>query len=290
MKRIIALCISLIIIFSLAGCQKSNDRLTVDGLKENFNPDIHTSFLVTIENESNYDNVTTLSQMLCFDEWSKTDKKQDETLRLTIEVSEEYEIRIYDTYIHVYDGYALIGQSDSAYYAISDKMDEKINDYLYPFYNKPQDTQLQYWITEDVSSADFSAYMANNAVPWATLYYSDGYSDENSEYVAYTVSAYPDYADQGSFITGIFVTDLNTKIIGNLTAASSVSEWDAALKALRFTKCENSETLDEGTEYKEEWQSNDGKVTVTLVKTKNGYAWNIDVQVSNRNNMYFNED
>ncbi len=130
MKKLITICLAFILAFSLAGCQKSNDRLTVDGLKENFNPEVHTSFLITTENESNYDNITTLSQMLCFDEWSKADKKQGETLRLTIEVSEEYEIRIYDTYIHVYDGYALIGQSDSDYYAISDKMYERINDYL----------------------------------------------------------------------------------------------------------------------------------------------------------------
>ncbi len=84
MKKLITLCLVFILAFSLAGCQKSNDKLTIDGLKENFNPDTHESFLIIIENESNYDNVTTLSQMLCFDEWLKVSKNQGETLRITI--------------------------------------------------------------------------------------------------------------------------------------------------------------------------------------------------------------
>ncbi len=130
MKKLIVLCLALAIVFSMAGCQSKNDRLSVEGVKENFNSENHTAFLVTIGSESNYDSIDALSQMLCFNEWSKTDKTANETLRLTVEISEEYEIRIYDSYIHIYDGYALIGQSDSEYYAISETMDEQISAYI----------------------------------------------------------------------------------------------------------------------------------------------------------------
>ncbi len=130
MKKRMVLCLSLVLVFSMTGCQNKNDRLSVEGVKENFNSENHTSFLVTIGNESNYDGIDTLSQMLCFNEWSKADKAENEALRLVIEISEEYEIRIYDSCIHIYDGYALIGQSDSEYYAISETMDEKISTYL----------------------------------------------------------------------------------------------------------------------------------------------------------------
>ncbi len=155
------------------------------------------------------------------------------------------------------------------------------------YYIKPQDTQLEFWITEDVASVDFSAYSINPGWMGATEYYGKGYVDGDTEYVSYLVSAYPDYADGGSFVTRITVTDPEIEILGGLTASSSMDDWYVALRTLGFEMCENTDKLDEETEYKKEWSSSDNKVNVTLTKRGNEYLWCISVVVTNRDNIIY---
>ncbi len=154
-----------------------------------------------------------------------------------------------------------------------------------PYYQKPTGSELDFWITQDLSSVDLSAYRSKPDFMGATKYIPNRYEEGAREYVSYLVGAYPDYADGGAFITGITITDRSVKVLGDLTIASTVEEWDGTLTALRFERVEVEKVLDEGTEYKELWKSRDNKLTITLLKRGEGYALYITAYVSNRENL-----
>ncbi len=159
-------------------------------------------------------------------------------------------------------------------------------------YEKLTDTDLEFWIVEDVAGRDFSDHAINPGWFGATEYYGLGYAHEESsddaEYVSYLVTAYPDYADGGEYVTRITVTDPEVNIMSGLTAASSADEWDAALTALGCTRDEGEAILDEGTEYKFSWSSEDGRLTFTLSKRYSGEVlWNVYAPVSNRDGIVY---
>ncbi len=156
---------------------------------------------------------------------------------------------------------------------------------LNPYYQKPTDSELAFWITEDVARVDFSSYHSKSYLLGAVEYTPASYEEGASGRVAYLVSAYPDYADGGKFVTRIFVSDTKVKVLGGLTVASTVEEWDKALTKLRFERQAVAETLDKDTEYKELWKSGDGKLTVTLKKGAEGYGIYIQASVTNREGL-----
>ncbi len=169
------------------------------------------------------------------------------------------------------------------YYDISiegSKIDlDYLENYLYPFYNKPNDSQLEYWITEEVTDDTFENCIIMEKYEWYTKYYAQGYDQEDEKSIVYTVSAYPDYSGENLCITQIAVTDPSIKIIYDLTCASSLDEWREVLYALNFKEVEVTETLDEGVVYKKLFESNDRKVTITLYNKQDVFAWSIGVPI-----------
>lgn len=111
---------------------------------------------------------------------------------------------------------------------------------------KPEETSLEFWIAEDVSAFDFSGYCPIFGVFGGSQYFGKGYAssyvsvgypaDEPlpERYVIYLVTAYPDYADGGRFVTGIEITDPSVSVYG-VTCLSSFEEFDEAFREL---KCE----------------------------------------------------
>lgn len=53
-------------------------------------------------------------------------------------------------------------------------------------------------------------------------------------YVSYLVTAYPDYASGGSYITGISITDPEVRLYG-LTVDATFAEFDAVFAEMGFT-------------------------------------------------------
>lgn len=108
---------------------------------------------------------------------------------------------------------------------------------------KPEDiTGLDFWVTEDVSEVDFSEYHIVPGLFGGREYYGTQYvpdTDENGEqteppvYVKYTVTAWPDYSDGGSYVTRIVWNDPDVSIFG-LTVDSSVSKITGTLSALGY--------------------------------------------------------
>ena len=106
----------------------------------------------------------------------------------------------------------------------------------------PKDTTLEFWITEDVKDRDW--YEHDEIYGWmgAREFLGSAYeknadtdgSDQHPEhYVSYVITAWPDYADGGEFVTDITVTDPAVKVYG-LTIASTFEDFDAVFEPLGY--------------------------------------------------------
>ena len=106
----------------------------------------------------------------------------------------------------------------------------------------PKDTTLDFWITEDVKDRDWSGHDEIYGWMGAREFLGSAYkknadadgSDQHPEhYVSYVITAWPDYADGGQFVTDIAVTDPAVKVHG-LTIASTFEEFDAVFEPLGY--------------------------------------------------------
>lgn len=107
-----------------------------------------------------------------------------------------------------------------------------------------KDTNLEFWIAENVDNVDFSSYQEKFGLMGGRQYYGTGYvplTDENGEQidpeacVIYTVTAYPDYINKKRHVTRIAVTDPSVTVYG-LTLNSSAEEVEETLKSYGFIK------------------------------------------------------
>ncbi len=62
---------------------------------------------------------------------------------------------------------------------------------------------------------------------------TDGSDQHPEHYVSYVITAWPDYADGGEFVTDITVTDPAVTVYG-LTIASTFEEFDAVFEPLGY--------------------------------------------------------
>ncbi len=153
---------------------------------------------------------------------------------------------------------------------------------------KPEDTTLEFWIAEDVSSVDFSGYYKRAGVFGANEYYGYGYSpaeitDGNMDilpqhYVIYTVSGYPDTSDPWHYVTRIQITDPQVRVYG-LTCDSSLEEFDETMTEFGYTINDDNDRMHTATL---------GKVRIVLVsheETNNRLS--IHVEVTNKHGIVY---
>jgi hypothetical protein len=105
---------------------------------------------------------------------------------------------------------------------------------------KPE-TNLEFWIAENVDGVDFSAYQEKHRYGYmgpGRLYYGTDYQptvDEEGRqvdpeiYVIYNVSPYPDHSSKKQHITGIDITDPSIVVYG-LTVNSTEKEIEETMK------------------------------------------------------------
>lgn len=146
---------------------------------------------------------------------------------------------------------------------------------------KPADTSLEFWIAQDVSSIDFSAYYEVFGWFGARQFYGKGYYPESVDEegnavepkhcVKYLVGAYPDEADGGQFIVKIDITDPNVGVYG-LTCESAFDEFDNAMQERGYTITKETTVSHTATL---------GKVKFVLVRAENAKCLKIDVEVTN---------
>ena len=115
-------------------------------------------------------------------------------------------------------------------------------------YLKRPETDLEFWITENVEDCDFSSYQEKFGIMGGREYYGKGYVptlDENGQQkdpehcVIYTVTSYPDYSSGKSHITRISITDPAVSVYG-VDLTSSADEIKTALKEAGFSVTEKN--------------------------------------------------
>ena len=106
----------------------------------------------------------------------------------------------------------------------------------------PKNTSLEFWITEDVKDQDWTGHDEIYGWMGAREFLGSGYkknedpTGENQHpdhYVSYVITAWPDYADGGEFVTDITVTDPDVTVYG-LTIESTYEEFDAVFESLGY--------------------------------------------------------
>ena len=107
----------------------------------------------------------------------------------------------------------------------------------------PADTDLEFWIGENVDGVDFSSFEEQTGWVGARAYYGTGYipgTDADGQqvkpdrYVCYTVSSYPDYSSKTKHITAIKIADPDVKLYG-LNLRSSREEITSKMESLGYT-------------------------------------------------------
>lgn len=160
-----------------------------------------------------------------------------------------------------------------------------------PFYTKP--AGLDFWICEDAHGADFSGF---NEIPglvggheYINARYrlppadADGFQDYPEKYVSYVVSAYPDLADGGEFITRIVITDPSVKMFG-VSVDSTMDEFVSAMTEAGFDVRENSGTAAVDMRFA---YSPDGKYYVSYLINGDEHRIAVCAVVTNRDNIVY---
>ncbi len=144
--------------------------------------------------------------------------------------------------------------------------------------SKKPDSNLEFWITENVESIDFSEYTEKLGLMGGRMYYGKGYSPSTEEMpfnnvepncVVYTVTKYPDYSSKNSHITRIEITDPTIHFYG-LTLNSSEDEIDRVMKEQGYTALENK-------------GYQNGRITIVFSEE----SIIINAEVTNRRNLLF---
>lgn len=112
---------------------------------------------------------------------------------------------------------------------------------------KPE-TNLEFWIAENVDGVDFSAYtekvgMFGGQRFYGTGYYptvKDGEQTDPERCVLYTITKYPDYSDKEQCVTHIFITDPEIEFYG-ITLNSSFAEFEQKVKTRGFKITQSDE-------------------------------------------------
>lgn len=106
----------------------------------------------------------------------------------------------------------------------------------------PKNTSLEFWITEDVKDYDWTGhdeiYGWMGAREFLGSRYkknedSSGANQHPEHYVSYVITAWPDYADGGEFVTDITITDPAVTVYG-LTIGATYEEFDAVFEQLGY--------------------------------------------------------
>ena len=99
----------------------------------------------------------------------------------------------------------------------------------------PKNTSLAFWITDNMEGYDWSGHEENIGWIGAHEFLGSGYTyEQDSNCCAeYLISAWPDYADGGSFVTNINITDPTVTVYG-LIVESSFGDFDEVFGSIGY--------------------------------------------------------
>ena len=141
------------------------------------------------------------------------------------------------------------------------------------FFSRPNDTNLEFWITESVAGKSFSNYETAKEEEFGIAWYcGTGYHADMTEKVLYGITGYPDYAD-GASITSIDITDPQATVYG-LTLNSSKEDFTTKMEQLGFTVTQKERKI----------SATKGSLTVSFYQGERIYLW---VEVTNHTGIVF---
>ena len=153
----------------------------------------------------------------------------------------------------------------------------------------PEGTTLEFWITQDVANEDFSDYYEILGWMGAKQYYGLGYRPETNEtgyivdpeyYVKYKITAWPDYADGGQYITSIEFNDLNVTVYG-LNVNSSYDEFERIFSEMGYELFrDSSKTI-------ERYTASKNGIIFTLETVYGKQSFSIHAEVTNKTGIEF---
>lgn len=160
-----------------------------------------------------------------------------------------------------------------------------------PFYTKP--AGLDFWICEDAAGADFSGFNEIPGLVGAREYVNaryrlppaeaDGFQDYPEKYVSYKISAWPDLADGGEYVTQIVITDPSVKLFG-VTVESTIDEFIEAMTAAGFSVREQSSGANVSIRFAD---SPDGKYNIRFLINGDERMLSVNAVVTNRDNIVY---
>lgn len=154
---------------------------------------------------------------------------------------------------------------------------------------KSESKNLEFWITENVEKVDFSKHKEIYGWFGARQFYGLGYApafDEGGNemlpeiYVTYLISAWPDYAEGGQYITEIEFTDPKVEVFG-LSVNSSFEEFERVFNELGYEVVSSEMGI-----VTERVASKDG-ISFSLRKINEKPVFSINAKVTNRENIIF---
>jgi len=108
---------------------------------------------------------------------------------------------------------------------------------------KPDDFALDFWLLDDVTDTDISDFFSMEGrfgcIEILGRDYEAVINEENNRfdypkhYVSYILTAYPDYASEGLFVTEIIVADPAVTLYG-LTVNSTIEEFDTVFSEMGY--------------------------------------------------------
>lgn len=155
------------------------------------------------------------------------------------------------------------------------------------FVPSPEYTNLEFWIAQDVSDVDFSQHCEKNGWFGAREFYGLGYTPTTNDQghqvdpnpcVKYLITAWPDYADGGQYVTDIWITDPKVTVYG-LNTESSIADFDRVFSKMGYEITIHGDYLHSA--YKDGF-------TFTLYSMILGQGYlRIQAEVSNRDGIMF---
>lgn len=157
---------------------------------------------------------------------------------------------------------------------------------------KPDNTNLEFWITQNVEEINFSGHVEIEGWYGAKQYYGAGYQPviddvgprDPEHYVKYLVTAYPDYADGGQYITKIEISDPDVTFYG-LTTNSSFEEFDKTFQKKGYEI--SSPELYPDVPHPDIHTASKNGITFTLNRTAVPYIITISAEISNREGIMY---
>lgn len=130
-KKILIPCI---IILVIAICSfisyRKNDKLEISTIIEKFENYPDPKMEIKIGNSRGSEKVEVLRELILPEQWKKTIFSEWENLLLSIRLNNGYEIRVYQTYVEVYDEYPKPLAQYRVYYKLSPEAMARIAEYV----------------------------------------------------------------------------------------------------------------------------------------------------------------